>query len=258
MLRADGFCRALELAVPPLAGCEDFDGVAFIPEPARTVRRVAVALDANIFTAKAAADAGADILLTHHPMLYGGVPEEGSPQYLAREYLVSRGIAAMSLHARLDAAKGGMNDVLCDILGVFDPTGTVPFGIPEAEGLGRIGTLFTAVSGRSLAGEVKMRLSAPRVLLTCPDKTIRRAAVVSGSCSDFVTRAAELGADAVIGGEFKYHTLDLARVLGICCIGAGHYYTERHAADILRRLALDIVPDAAVITVDPGCPAEVL
>lgn len=251
------FCRRLESAVPPLAGCEDFDGAAFIPDPTRSVTRVAVALDADIFTARAAVDAGADILLTHHPMLYGGEPEEGSPQYAAKELLFSRGIAAMSLHARLDAARGGMNDALCAILGIFEPASIQPFGIPEADGLGRIGYIGD-LSGRELALLVKEKLGAPRVVLTCPEKHIRRAAVVSGSCSDFVPRAAELGADAVIGGEFKYHTLELARALGICCVGAGHYYTERHATDLLRRLALDAAPRAAVAVLDPGCPAEVL
>ena len=71
MLKTADLCHALELAVPPLAGCEDFDGVAFMPDGDRPVKRVAVALDADIFTARAAV--GADILLTHHPMLYGGI-----------------------------------------------------------------------------------------------------------------------------------------------------------------------------------------
>lgn len=258
IMRLDDLCAALECAVPPLDGCEDFDGAAFIPEPGREVRRIVLALEADTRTAAAAVNAGADLLLTHHPMLYGGEPEAGSPQYIARELLVSHGIAAISLHARLDAARGGMNDTLAGMLGVFDMPGLVPFGTPEAEGLGRIGTLRETSDGRSLALVVKEVLGAPRVVLTCPEKKIRRAAVVTGSCSDFVPRAAELGVDAIIGGEFKYHTLDYALSVGICCIGAGHYYTERHAPEVLGRLVGAILPAAEIIISDPGCPAEVL
>ncbi len=258
MLKTADLCHALELAVPPLAGCEDFDGVAFMPDGDRPVKRVAVALDADIFTARAAVGAGADILLTHHPMLYGGEPEAGSPQYLARAELAAHGIAAMSLHARLDAAEGGINDSLCAIIGVFAPDSIIRFGIPEACGLGRIGTLSAPMSGEALAMSAKAKLGSPCAVVSCAERTISRAAVVSGSCSDFVTAAAECGADAIIGGEFKYHTLELARVLGICCIGLGHYYTERHAPDILRRLVLAAAPDAEVTVVDPGCPARIL
>ena len=57
MLKIADLCHALELAVPPLAGCEDFDGVAFMPDGDRPVKRVAVALDADIFTARAAVGA---------------------------------------------------------------------------------------------------------------------------------------------------------------------------------------------------------
>ncbi len=259
-MRLDDFCAALERKIPPLEGCEDFDGVAFLPDPGRKVSRVALALDANQTTARAAVDAGADILLTHHPMLYGGEPEKGSPRYLARELLLAHGVGAMSLHARLDAAQGGMNDTLCGVLGIFDPASIVPFGIPGEDGLGRVGTLLPEFcsEGRTVAAEVKKSLNAPRVVITCPDKIIRRAAVVSGSCSDFVPAASALGADAIIGGEFKYHTLDLAVSLGICCIGAGHYYTERHAPRVLMSLISEVAPEVHAVTIDPGCPACVI
>ena len=151
-----------------------------------------------------------------------------------------------------------MNDSLCALLSVFAPESIVRFGIPEACGLGRIGLLSAPMSGEVLAKVAKARLGSPCAVVSCAERTISRAAVVSGSCSDFVTAAAECGADAIIGGEFKYHTLELARVLGICCIGLGHYYTERHATDILRRLVLAVAPDAEVTVVDPGCPAQIL
>ncbi len=257
----------LNAKCPPLEGCEDQDGVAFLPDPAREARRIAIALDANPRTAKLAADAGAELFLTHHPMLYGGEPEVGTPQYLAREILLSRGIAAMSLHARLDAAAGGMNDTLCRMLGIFDESTITRFGTPDAEGLGRIGKLSRrrdlggiseGVTCRTLSEYVKARLGAPAAVVTLPERELYTVAVVSGSCSDFVPLAAGLGADAIIGGEFKYHTLDLAVSLGISCIGVGHYYSERHAVDLLARLCREVIPAAELITVDPGCPAEVI
>lgn len=250
---------ALEAKIPPLAGCEDFDGTAFLPDPDRSVRRIAIALDANPRTAKTAAEAGADLLLTHHPMLYGGEPELGTPQYFARKILLSRGIAAMSLHARLDAATNGMNDTLCSKLGIFDTDTISRFGPHDAEGLGRIGELSGGCyECRALAEYVKSRLGAPAAIVTLPDNELHRVAVVSGACSDFVPLAAQLGADAIIGGEFKYHTLDLAVSLGISCIGVGHYYSERHATEVLSRICREVIPSAELISIDPGCPAEII
>ena len=258
---------ALNAKCPPFEGCEDQDGVAFLPYPDREVARIAIALDANPRTAELASDAGADLFLTHHPMLYGGEPEVGTPQYLAREILLSQGIAAMSLHARLDAAAGGMNDTICRMLGIFDESTITRFGTPDAEGLGRIGKLSCrqdlggisdGVPCRTLAEYVKARLGAPAAVVTLPERVLHTVAVVSGSCSDFVPRAAELGADAIIGGEFKYHTLDLAVSLGISCIGVGHYYSERHAVEVLSRLCREVIPTAELITVDPGCPAKII
>lgn len=250
---------ALEVKCPPLAGCEDFDGVAFMPEPDRDVRRIAIALDANPRSANAAVKAGADLLLTHHPMLYGGEPEEGEPQYLARECLLSHGIAAVSLHARLDAAAGGMNDTLCAMLGVFDDGTICRFGTPDAEGLGRMGELRgSGIECRALAEHVKVCLGAPAAVVTLPAKKLHRVAVVSGACSDFVPLASKLGADAIIGGEFKYHTLDLAVSLGISCIGVGHYYSERHATEVLARVCREVIPSAELVFPDIGCPADVI
>lgn len=255
-------CATLERRVPPLDGCEDYDGIALMPRPEKEVHRVAVALDADLRTAAMARDAGAELLLTHHPLFYGGEPEVGSPQYLAGKLLSSHGIAAMSLHARLDAADGGMNDSLCRILNIFD-TGTIRrFGIPVPgeEELGRIGMLQSELSltGKELAAHVKKTLGAPAVTLTCPERRLRRVAVVSGSSSDFVSAAHDAGADAIIGGEFKYHTLEYADALGISCIGAGHYYTERHAAALLRDILSAISDDITVYIADPGCPASVI
>jgi len=226
----------------------DSDGIHLMPDPDREVKRVLVALDPYEKAVKAAIDGNYDLLLTHHP-LFWGEPVSDTPPENWYNRLNDAGISCFSFHIRLDLAKGGVNDILADIVGILN---VIPFDEPEIPALGRIGDLPKSMTEVELATHVKQVLGADSVRYTLlPDgRKIKRVAVLGGSASDAISAAAAAGADAIIGGEFKHHTYGYAELenngRGIAIIEAGHYHTEAPVCRRLSEFVSEMIPDAII------------
>lgn len=203
----------------------DNDGAMCLPEPGREVRSVLIALDPSAEAIRRAVETGADVILTHHPLLFHPLKRLAAGDPTADKLLaLSRaGVALLSFHTRLDAVEGGVNDTLCRCLGIRD---AVPFGA-EGEAMGRIGQLECAVSPREFAAFAKKALGAGAVRLREADKAVKTVAVLGGSGGDFAGAAAAAGADLYLTGEAGYHCgLDAAEA-GMSLLTAGHYETEQ-------------------------------
>lgn len=211
----------------------DNDGIACCMDEARPVRRVLIALDATERIVEKCVRGGFDVLLTHHPLLFRGVkaltPSRTVPRKLLA--LIKADVTAMSFHTRLDAAKGGVNDILAERLGLENAT---PFG-PEGEEMGRIGDLPLAVSATECAQTVCKKLNIPAVLLS-GDRAVRRVAVLGGEGGDFVDAAIEAGADLFLAGRIGYHRMLDGAEEGIALIEAGHFATEVAVCEKLAAL----------------------
>lgn len=219
------FISEMDKLYPKTLSAEwDTDGLQCCADPDRELRRVLVALDATAAELDAAIDGGYDLLLTHHPMIFGKagdiVPWRLNGNRIIR--LVTAGVAAASFHTRLDAGEGGVNDCLTDALGFSD---TVAFGDAEMPTAGRIGTLKSSMTAAEFAALVKNKLNAPTVRLS-GNRTVSRVAMVGGAGKDFVIPAIAAGADAIVTGEVSYNSaIDFAES-GIIVIEAGHFHTE--------------------------------
>lgn len=239
----------LEKILPPLSieGI-DSDGIHLMPEPEREVKRVLVALDPYEKAVDAALEGKYDLLLTHHP-LFWGEPVPNTPPENWYNRLNDAGVSCFSFHIRLDLAKGGVNDILAELFGLEN---VITFDEPEIPALGRIGDLPKPMTEVEIAAHVKQVLGSDSVTYTLlPDgRKIKRVAVFGGSTSDAISAAAEAGADAIIGGEFKHHTYGYAsrenNGRGIAIIEAGHYHTEAPVCRKLSELVSDLIPDAVV------------
>lgn len=243
--------RALEGVLPPIFPETDSDGAQILPNPAREVRKVLVSLDPYGTAADLAVSGEYDLLLTHHPLFFFERVPGSVPDHIGIR-LEAAGVAQASFHMRLDAAPGGVNDLLAERLGLG---GTEPFGIEEAPGIGRIGELPLPVTAAQLASRVRRALDAPRVDYTPrPDNApISRVAVVGGAAGDFLEAACAAGADALVGGEFKHHQYGYARGMGLTLVEAGHFCTETPVcavlADLVRRLCPGVRVD--LVSVNP-------
>ena len=238
-----------------LSASWDNDGIACAADPDRPVARVLVALDATERMVKKAVEGNFDVLLTHHPLLFRGVKELTPAHTVPRKLLalIKADVTAMSFHTRLDAAEGGVNDILAANLGLSD---VMPFG-PEGESFGRIGTLAEAVDVTEYANTVCEKLNIPAVLLSGTGK-IKRVAVLGGEGGDFMDAAIVAGADLFLAGRIGYHRMLDGAEEGIALIEAGHFATEvavcRYLAELVHRadpaiaVEIDTTPTIQMVT----------
>ena len=243
-MRVDALYRFLEERLPRALSAEwDNDGLSCLPDPARQVRRVLVALDATEQMVEKAICEQFDVLLTHHPLLFRGVkeltPAHTVPRKLLR--LIRGDVAAMSFHTRLDAVDGGVNDILARMLGLTEVS---RFG-PVGEELGRIGSLPRAVTVEEYAQTVCEKLQIPFVL-QAGTKTVQRVAVLGGEGGDFVDAAIAAGADLFLAGRIGYHRMLDGAEEGIALIEAGHFATEVAVCHRLAELVQQADPAIAV------------
>lgn len=211
--------------------------------PEWPVTKVVVGLDADMPVMEAARQWQADMVLTHHPMFitpvktvdFSGMP--GAAIALAAEAR----IAVISAHTNLDRAAGGLNDHLADRLGIQavqvletdGPEGGIPGSMT---GLGRVGPLAAPVSLAELADQIRSRLGGnPVRVVGDPGKTIREAAVCSGSGGSLIPAFLASGADVYITGDIKYHEARLIESHGRALVDAGHFASEIIAVDLLVR-----------------------
>ncbi len=189
------------------------------------VTRVVVSLDVTNDVISYARKSGAQLVLTHHPLIFDPVRyvQKGSPLYNA----VTSGITFISSHTCLDKAKNGVNTCLANAVGIKN---TYVSELDEFLNIGEIKPLD--VNG--FAALVKKTLNCS-VSFNNAGKRIEKVAFCSGTGGDLVETAATEGADAFLTGEAKHHEFLLAQDLGISLICAGHYETENIVLNYLYK-----------------------
>ena len=207
------------------------------------VERVAFAVDAATATIKAAADAGADVLVVHHGLSWGGIERVTGRIHDRIAALVEHDLALYVSHLPLDG-----HQELGNAAGVADAVGLTdrdPFG---EMGPVTIGTIGETASPRSAAairetlddfeGQLDGEASPTRVFDFGPDE-IKRVAVVTGSGVDWLDEAVAADADALITGEGKQQAYHDAREAEVTVFLAGHYATETFGVRALQSLTDD-------------------
>lgn len=204
---------------------------------AKEVKRVFLALDANLNTVYEAIDASADMMITHHPILFKSINKINfdTPEGKMLELLIKHNITLYSAHTNLDMASDGINAVLAERFGLCDVEIIEPSEKYPGCGLGRIGVLPRTETVYSLADAAKDIFSTPCLrIIGDIRKTVRKVAIGSGSCSEIIPAAIAMGADIMITGDMKYHeSLDFA-LAGMTVIDAGHFPTETVCMDIFE------------------------
>ena len=213
----------------------DRDGMSCCPCPDREVTKVLIALDCTSSVIDEAIEEECEVILTHHPMLFGGVSEIVAGEYRSDKLikLIKNDIAVMSFHTRLDAIDGGVNDILASLLGL---TNVTKFG---ENGLCRLGELENEAFAEELAYGVKNTLMCPFVEYADAGRPIRKVAVCGGSGKSMIGEAIAAGADAFISGEFGHHPLTDGADMGITLISAGHFFTENPVLSKLFELCAE-------------------
>ena len=216
----------------------DWDNVGLLcGSSCQRVSKILVALDPFEHVCREAAKIGADLLVTHHPLIFQPCKAVTDETSLGRSilFLASHGISAINAHTNLDCAPGGVNDVLAHKLGLQNIQVISPAGTDEQEqpwGLLRQGTVAEQPLAQFL-GHVKQQLGCPGLRYADGGKPVRCVAVGGGSCASELMDAAHAGCDTFVTADVKYNQFWDARELGINLIDAGHFYTENPVCPVL-------------------------
>lgn len=218
------YAEMARLAPPELA--ESWDNPGLLVNCGGPVGRVLVALDITPEVVREAAAKGCALIVSHHPVIF--TPIKNLSVRDVPFQLVHSGISAICMHTNLDAAEGGVNDVLAGIFGIKNAT-------PFANGCGRVGEvepISVPALARRAQAELAARCNAPlvgpavQVKYADTGKPVRRLAVISGAGGSLFEEALAQGADCLLTGEANHHHACDAKRLGLSLIAAGHYATE--------------------------------
>lgn len=207
----------------------------------KDVEKVFVTLDTNLKTVKEALEKDADMIISHHPILLGGIKriDYTSSEGKMLKLLIENNIPLYAAHTNMDTAKGGINDKLAQMFNLTDIKILEQHTEDETAGLGRYGNLKNSVKFIDFANECKKILNTPIRVSGDFNKLIKTTAVASGSCSEIIPLAKQKGADVIITGDMKYHNMIDMTELDICIIDAGHYPTEICVMDIFEDILKD-------------------
>ncbi len=186
------------------------------------VKKILLALDPFEHVCAEAADWGADLLVTHHPLIFRPLPVVTDDAAITRGLmtLIRHDISHICAHTNLDCAPGGVNDALANTLGLNNVTPLGAFG-----GMMRCGEV-TEQSLSDFLCFVKQQLRCDSLRYCDGGKPVRKVAVGGGGCADGLFDAICAGCDTFVTSDVKYNQFWDAKEQGLSIIDAGHFHTE--------------------------------
>jgi len=254
--------NALE-SIAPAALAEEWDNSGLqVGRRDWSVKRVLTALDPTMEVIREARNRKADVLVTHHPLIFSPLRalDLDTPLGEILQELMRHQIAVISAHTNLDSVQGGVNDILASFLAVDGLTVLQPAAEDVDCGLGRIGSLPARTTLADLATEIKARLAIPHIRFAGdPQLPVHRVALCSGSGSSLLKTFFTSGAQVYITGDVRYHDAREVEAHGLGVIDIGHYESEhiilesfaKQLADQMRADGLDISVEACLCEQPP-------
>lgn len=275
----------LEQLAPKAAACDWDNPGLLVGRSDREVSRIYVALDASCAVVDAAIDAGCDLIVTHHPIIFRGVKSINDQSALGLKLLdlIRNDVSVFSMHTNFDSCPGGMADIVCAALGLrktglMEPTGFLPEDAqngaaeglqlrvveterevnPDAYGIGFTAELPELLSAAELAARVKACFGLPFVQYYDAGMPIRRIACCPGSGRGELKEVLSLGVDAFLSGDMGHHEgLDLCEE-GISLLDAGHYGLEHIFVHYIAEFLRAQFPEAEIIEEELHFPAQIV
>jgi len=219
----DSLIATLEAIAPPeLARPIDQSRIGLVSRGKEEIDKIAVALDPTTHVIKEALRVNADVLITHHTLIWDPITRISPRIRDELRLILSDDLSYYVLHTNYDAAPGGVNDILARLLGLED---IEPFG------MGRMGVI-EPTSAMEFAQHVSRELTTNVQFIG--NGIVRKVAVIGGSGFYSTEDAVEAGADALVSAELKHDIVRYARGR-ISLIDATHYATEAPAMKVLAR-----------------------
>ena len=229
----------------PRAMKMDWDNVGLLcGSKSAPVTKVLVALDPFEHVCREAADWGAQVIVTHHPLIFRPLPNVTDQTSIGRAIMMlcCHGISAINAHTNLDQVSGGVNDVLAATLELENVSILNP---RDGIGLLRCGEVAEQPL-ESFLNHVKTRLHCEGLRYVSGGKPVHKVAVGGGSCADGMLEALAAGCDTFVTSDIKYNQFWDAHDLGLNLIDAGHFHTENPVVAVLAEKIAAAFPEIEV------------
>ena len=219
----------LEKQSPKSYAC-DWDNVGLlVGREEKAIQKIYIALDATDEAIEEAIANGADMLLTHHPMIFKGMKRVTQEDFIGRRIirLIQNDMVYYAMHTNFDVM--GMADLAADYLGISDTRVLEITSVSETgeEGIGRYGSLKKEMTVRECCEEVKQAFSLENVKVFGDlERKVKTAAISPGSGRSVISNALQAGVDVLITGDIDHHEGIDAVAQKLTVIDAGHYGVE--------------------------------
>jgi dinuclear metal center YbgI/SA1388 family protein len=208
-----------------IASIDDYSRNGLQVQGGERIDHVGLAVDACLEAYEAAAAKGCQMIITHHGMIWGGLPYVTKAVFRQLRYLFDNGINLYAAHLPLDMHKElGNNARLVKMIGVKSLT---PFGSYKGTTIGFEGRLPRPLALSALSEKLAGLLGGANTVLPFGQAKVRRIGIVSGSASEIIDEAIARGLDCFITGEPKHAHHHLAKEAGLNVIYCGHYHSEK-------------------------------
>ena len=211
-------------SIAPFDTAEEWDNCGLnVGSFDKDVKKIYIALDVTNDVLEEAKSFGADLVITHHPMIFNPVSKILCDNLIYKA--VASGMSFIASHTCLDKAAGGVNHCLANKIGIknlktYAENDFLKYGEIEP----CTSEEFAKKIKSALGGAVSFRDSG---------KTIKTVALCSGGGGDLVAEAKNIGADAFLTGEAKHHEYLYSNDFGISMFVAGHFETENVVCEYL-------------------------
>lgn len=271
-MKVQDIARLIE-SVAPLQLQESYDNAGLqIGDPQQELTGILTTLDVTEETIGQALEMGANLIVSHHPLLFRGTKQINPRRdYISRVVIaaIKHDIAIYSAHTNLDNAPMGVNRRIGELLGLSDIKPLASLGSAQTSGLepsfsancgsGIIGTLPAEMDAQCFIKMIKERFHIDALMANAKDvdlsRKICRVALCGGAGDDFIQDAVRKGADVFLTGECGYHFYFGHPEILILC--GGHYETEQYTSKLLEDIILQQYPDIKICVAKKSSPIKV-
>ena len=238
---------------------ESWDNVGLeVGRADKEVNKVYIAVDATDKVIESAISKGADLLLTHHPMIFKPLKRVTDGGFVSRRIikLVKNDISYVAMHTNFDIC--AMADEAASVLGMTELE-ALETSESGRGGFGRVGVLPNTITLEECARLVKDRFAIERVRLYGDmDKKIKRAAILPGSGASAIADAIRLKADVLITGDVSHHEGIDAVMQNLAVIDSGHYGIEKIFVPYMEKFFKEKLPSVEVVCAGDERPFAVV
>ncbi len=220
----------------PLNTAMDFDNVGLlVGDSNKEITKAMVALDCTIPVIKNAVKNGCQLIITHHPVIFGGLKTVLDNTVVFE--VLKNNLTVISMHTNLDQCDGGVNDCLCEAIGLKN----VETVVADDGYLLKKGMLDSPLSADRFASYLKLILGYPTKYVG--ENDIKNVLVCGGSGGDYYNEVLKHNCDALVTADIKHHLFLEASLQGISLFECGHFNTEVVVIKPLAKMLKAEIPE---------------